>query len=79
MTSLAPSTVEGIQLSRILDAETAASLFVRETCVTITRNDVSVAYAANAGGTVGAVVGGSLRPENIWENVELPALKSILM
>ncbi|WP_294989962.1 hemagglutinin repeat-containing protein [uncultured Stenotrophomonas sp.] len=37
--------------------------------------DVSAAYAQNASGTVRAVVGPNLRPGNIWENFELPALK----
>jgi hypothetical protein len=35
---------------------------------------ISVQYAADASGTVRAVVGSSLRPGNIWQNVELPRL-----
>lgn len=38
--------------------------------------DVSSAYAKSASGTVRAVVGRNLRPGNIWETFELPALKS---
>lgn len=36
--------------------------------------DASRSYAENASGTVRAVVGNNLRPGNIWETVELPAL-----
>jgi hypothetical protein len=38
--------------------------------------DASRSYAANASGTVRAVVGSNLRPGNIWETVELPALQA---
>ena len=36
--------------------------------------DHSAAYANNAHGEIHAVIGSSLRPGNIWENVELPRL-----
>jgi hypothetical protein len=36
--------------------------------------DISAAYANNVSGTVHAVVGQNLRPGNIWETAELPAL-----
>jgi hypothetical protein len=38
--------------------------------------DASCAFANNAQGTVRAVIGDSLRPGNVWETVELPALKA---
>ncbi|WBX98254.1 hypothetical protein [Chryseobacterium gambrini] len=38
--------------------------------------DVSDAYADQVSGEVRAVVGKDLRPGNIWENIELPRLKS---
>jgi hypothetical protein len=38
--------------------------------------DASRAFAGNAQGTVRAVIGDSLRPGNVWETVELPALKA---
>jgi filamentous hemagglutinin len=38
----------------------------------------SKAYAENASGAVTAVIGSSLRPGNVWENFELPALKANL-
>ena len=38
--------------------------------------DISASYANQATGKVYAVVGNELRPGNIWENVELPRLKS---
>jgi len=37
--------------------------------------ELSREYAKNASGTVRAVIGESLRPGSLWENVELPALK----
>ncbi len=36
--------------------------------------DASAAYAKQVSGDVRAIVGQKLRPENIWENVELPRL-----
>ena len=36
--------------------------------------DTSAAYAKQVSGDVRAIVGKKLRPENIWENVELPRL-----
>ena len=36
--------------------------------------DTSAAYAKQVSGDVRAIVGPKLRPENIWENVELPRL-----
>jgi hypothetical protein len=36
--------------------------------------NVSAQYAAGASGTVRAVIGSSLRPGNVWETAELPAL-----
>ena len=36
--------------------------------------DISEQYAANVSGEIRAVVGQSMRPGNIWENKELPAL-----
>ena len=38
--------------------------------------DVSENYARGCSGTVHAVVGKDLRPDNVWENKELPALKN---
>jgi len=38
--------------------------------------DVSAEYANQVSGEVRAVVGKELRPDNIWENVELPRLKT---
>jgi hypothetical protein len=38
--------------------------------------EASRAFADGAGGTVHVVLGDSLRPGNIWETVELPALKA---
>ena len=37
--------------------------------------DISADFAAGASGNVSAVIGKDLRPGNIWESVELPALK----
>lgn len=37
--------------------------------------DVSRVYASSASGEVRAVVGSNLRPGNIWQSVELPALQ----
>ena len=39
--------------------------------------DISSEYTACASGTVTGVIGKDLRPGNIWENRELPALKNI--
>ena len=39
--------------------------------------DISSEYATCASGTVTGVIGKDLRPGNIWENRELPALKNI--
>jgi hypothetical protein len=36
--------------------------------------DASSAYAANAGGTVTAIIGRNLRPGNIWQGTEIPRL-----
>jgi hypothetical protein len=36
--------------------------------------DASAAYANQVSGKVRAVIGATLRPGNIWENVELPRL-----
>ena len=36
--------------------------------------DTSAAYAKQVSGDVRAIVGPKLRPENIWENIELPRL-----
>ncbi|TCR62902.1 hypothetical protein [Rhizobium sp. BK376] len=36
--------------------------------------DISAKYAAGASGTVRAVIGSNLRPGNVWESAELPAL-----
>ncbi|WFU13041.1 hemagglutinin repeat-containing protein (plasmid) [Rhizobium sp. CB3090] len=36
--------------------------------------NISALYAAGASGTVRAVIGSSLRPGNVWETAELPAL-----
>lgn len=38
--------------------------------------DISADYAAGSSGTVRAVIGQSLRPGNVWEASELPALKA---
>jgi hypothetical protein len=38
--------------------------------------DISADYAKGASGNVRAVVGNKLRPDNIWETRELPALKA---
>jgi hypothetical protein len=38
--------------------------------------NASQAYAQGASGTVNAVIGDTLRPGNIWETMELPALKT---
>jgi hypothetical protein len=38
--------------------------------------DASLAYAEGASGTVRAVIGADLRAGNVWETVELPALKN---
>ena len=38
--------------------------------------DISSEYATCASGTVTGVIGKDLRPGNIWENRELPALKN---
>lgn len=38
--------------------------------------DASAAYADEASGTVRAVIGDSLRPGNVWQTAELPALES---
>lgn len=35
---------------------------------------ISAEYAAGASGTVRAVIGENLRPDNVWETAELPAL-----
>lgn len=40
--------------------------------------DVSASYANQVSGEVKAVIGNKLRPDNIWENVELPRLKDNL-
>jgi hypothetical protein len=37
---------------------------------------LSADYASQASGTVKAVIGKNLRPGNIWETAELPALKA---
>ena len=39
--------------------------------------DISSEYTTCASGTVTGVIGKDLRPGNIWENRELPALKNI--
>ena len=36
--------------------------------------DISAEYASGVSGTVRAVLGQSLRPGNVWETAELPAL-----
>ncbi|WP_321143726.1 hypothetical protein [Pseudomonas extremaustralis] len=36
--------------------------------------DISAEYASGVSGTVRAVIGQSLRPGNVWETAELPAL-----
>ncbi|MCV7197424.1 hypothetical protein [Mycobacterium angelicum] len=36
--------------------------------------DASAAYAENARGEVTAIVGSSLRPGNVWQNIEIPRL-----
>ena len=36
--------------------------------------DISAEYAQNASGTVRAVIGQDLRPENVWETSEFPSL-----
>ncbi|MBC8722452.1 hypothetical protein F6X37_12815 [Paraburkholderia sp. 31.1] len=36
--------------------------------------DISAQYAAGASGSVRAVIGSNLRPGNVWETAELPAL-----
>jgi hypothetical protein len=36
--------------------------------------DISAEYASGVSGTVRAVIGQSLRPGNVWETSELPAL-----
>ena len=38
--------------------------------------DISSEYATCASGTVTGVIGKDMRPGNIWENRELPALKN---
>lgn len=38
--------------------------------------DVSSLYATQVSGEVRVVLGKKLRPDNIWENIELPRLKS---
>lgn len=38
--------------------------------------DLSRVYASIASGEVRAVVGSNLRPGNVWQTVELPALQS---
>ena len=38
--------------------------------------DISSEYVTCASGTVTGVIGKDLRPGNIWENRELPALKN---
>lgn len=35
---------------------------------------ISAQYASGASGTVRAVIGANLRPGNVWETAELPAL-----
>jgi len=39
-------------------------------------DDVSAEYANQVSGEVRAVVGKELRPDNVWENIELPRLKT---
>ncbi|MGF6604823.1 hypothetical protein P3T23_009579 [Paraburkholderia sp. GAS448] len=36
--------------------------------------NISAQYAAGASGSVRAVIGSNLRPGNVWETAELPAL-----
>lgn len=38
--------------------------------------DISADYAKGSSGTVRAVIGKDLRPGNVWEASELPALKN---
>jgi len=38
--------------------------------------EISADYAAGSSGTVRAIIGQSLRPGNVWEASELPALMS---
>jgi hypothetical protein len=36
--------------------------------------DASAAYAENARGEVTAIIGSNLRPENVWQTIEIPRL-----
>lgn len=38
-------------------------------------DDVSAVYATQVSGEVRAVLGEKLRPDNVWERIELPRLK----